>query len=109
MDKNWKEIERRQDGSMWFNKTLGLAVIRSENVEKDGKNWIHVSVSRRSKVPSYDDLKLVKKLFIGDDLEAYQVFPKKSNHVNIHEYCLHLWATDSGPVLPDFTHGTGSI
>lgn len=106
---SWTEIERRIDGSAWANKTLGLFVIESTNKEQDGKMCKHVSLSRKSRLPSYDDMKIVKKQFIGDDRDAIQVFPKSSNHVNIHEYCLHLWCCLDGSPLPDFTNGSGSI
>ena len=63
-----------------------------------GQDWLHVSVSRRSRLPSYDDLKKIKRDFIGDDRAAYQAFPKASEHVNLHEFCLHLWCpTDHDP------------
>jgi hypothetical protein len=106
----WKLLEVRSDGIACMNKALGLAVICSENIEQDGNKWLHVSVSRRSKIPTYDDLALVKRLFMGDDLHAYQCFVASVDHVNIHPYCLHLWARSDGkPALPDFTNGTGSI
>lgn len=40
----------------------------------------------------------------------YQVFAPPSDHVNIHNYALHLFGRLNGkPALPDFTDGTGSI
>lgn len=108
-DKNWKLVEQRSDGEAWVNKSLGLVVISSMAKELDGKFWQHVSLSRKSKVPSYDDMCLVKKLFIGEDKKAIQIFAQKSDHVNIHPYCLHLWHCIDGDSLPDFTHGKGSI
>lgn len=70
----------------------GLRVITSEETHEDGKAWLHVSMSRRSRMPTYDDLATVKRVFVGDDLPAYQIFPVRKEHVNLHEYCLHLWA-----------------
>jgi len=99
----------KADGSSYINKTLGLYVIDSVSKESDGKLWQHVSLSRKSRLPTYDDIKLVKSLFIGDNKDAIQVFPKIENHVNIHPYCLHLWSCLEGSPLPDFTHGTGMI
>jgi len=106
---SWIEIERRSDGSAWANKSLGLIVIESVNKEQDGKLWKHVSLSRRSRLPSYEDMKLVKDKFIGEDKLAIQIFVPKSEHVNIHEYCLHLWCCLDENVLPDFTNGSGMI
>lgn len=70
----------------------------------DGGWWLHVSVSRAKYVPSYDDLADVKRTFVTDDVQAVQIFPRRARHVNIHAYCLHLWACldPDGDGLPDF-------
>jgi len=87
----------------------GLAVMVSKAQYGDGRWWLHVSMSRAKRIPTYEDMATVKKLFVGDDREAVQVFPKASKHVNINPYCLHLFSCDDDGVLPDFTHGSGSI
>ena len=43
-----------------------------------------------------------------DDKKAVFVLPEKEKHVNIHNYCLHLFYSAANP-LPDFTGGSGSI
>jgi hypothetical protein len=68
----------------------GLKVARTVETY-EGQRWLHVSLSRRSQLPSYEDMKLVKHAFIGDDRAAYQVFARAAEHVNVHEFCLHLW------------------
>jgi len=71
---------------------------------QDGKWWLHVSVSRAKYIPSYQDLADVKRPFVTDSLQAVQIFPRRDRHVNIHPYCLHLWAclNPGGDGLPDF-------
>lgn len=88
------------NSNTWMNRSIGLVVILSGEVHNDSR-WLHLSVSRQSRVPSYDDLCLVKRVFIGDR-KAIQVFPPKAEHVNIHNYCLHLWACLDADSLPDF-------
>ena len=105
----WKMAGQLSDGMAWLNKSQGLCVIDSISMELDKKAWRHVSVSRKSKIPSYEDLKLVHKLFIGEENTALHIFPKASKHVNIHKFCLHLWFCLDGDVTPDFTQGTGMI
>jgi hypothetical protein len=70
----------------------------------DVRWWLHVSVSRAKYIPSYDDLADVKRVFVGDALQALQIFPRAKQHVNIHPYCLHLWAClePEGDGLPAF-------
>lgn len=58
--------------------------------------WLHVSVSRSDRLPNWDELSLVKKVFIGEDRAAVHVLPKASDYVNLHEFCLHLWSPEHG-------------
>lgn len=61
----------------------------------DGAGWDHVSVSiygpEAGRLPTWDEMCLVKSIFFYDDEEAFQIHPKKSEYVNSHEGCLHLW------------------
>lgn len=108
LNPNWRLVERTEDGDMWM---IGdLKVIWSIAKEEDGRRWIHVSASRPTRLPSYNDMKRVKSLFIGDSRPAYSVYAPHAEHVNIHSNCLHLWAPFNGiAALPDFSRGTGSI
>lgn len=67
-----------------------------------GQRWMHVSLSRQSKLPSYADICRVKEEIIGKEKKAIQVHPPESEHVNIHPYCLHLWSPIGHDPLPDF-------
>lgn len=53
----------------------------------------HVSVSPRKKlrVPTWNDMCVLKDIFFGCEEEVYQIHPKASEYVNIRENCLHLW------------------
>jgi hypothetical protein len=85
----------------------GLRVMVSAAIERDGKTWLHVSLSRAERIPSWDDLKDVRETFIPDDLVALQVFPPPDEYVNINPHVLHLWACVDGRVTPDFRHDGG--
>ncbi|MFA6843466.1 MAG: hypothetical protein WCR33_03600 [Bacilli bacterium] len=100
-------VEKRVDGKA-YRSSDGMTVIVSSSIEKDGKEWKHVSFARKNRMPSYQDMALVKAIFIGEEFDACMVLPKKEKHVNIHNFCLHLFTTKEWP-LPDFTQGTGSI
>lgn len=75
----------------YVNKGQGLVVMTSIATKDDGHKVLHVSLSRRSRLPDWNDVKRVKDAFIGEDKEAYHVLPKKADYINIHPYCLHLW------------------
>jgi hypothetical protein len=101
----WRVL-RSSECSLWaYNPARDLKVGVSEAIEKDGRRWRHVSASKPKRVPNYEEMCLVKNIFVGDEVEAYQVGAPKSRHVSIHPNCLHWWAPMDGPVLPDFSCG----
>lgn len=68
--------------------------------------WLHLSFSYSKKIPSWEDTTWVKDKFIGDQLEAIVKIPKRSEYVNVHKFCLHLWCPLSNPrFTPDFRLG----
>lgn len=70
----------------------GLAIIFS-----NGGGWEHVSVSRNDRVPTWDEMEWVKREFWEDTDTVMQLHVPPAEHVNHHEYCLHLWR----PATPD--------
>ena len=107
--RGWSLIHTKQDGAAFLNPGTGLIVIVSCATEQDGEAWLHVSMSYDRKLPSYKDMIIVKRAFIGDDKTAIQVFPQKNKHVNYHPYCLHLWHCITRDTVPDFTQGGSMI
>lgn len=53
--------------------------------------WEHVSVSLQHRQPTWDEMCFVKRKFWEDEEMIIQYHPKKSEYVNVHKYCLHLW------------------
>jgi len=89
----------------------GLRAIIDCSQKEDDRWWVHVSVSRKSRCPSHDEMCMVKRDFIGDRY-AYAVYPPAQKYVNIHAYCLHLWALVDelqGRVLPEFSSELGIL
>jgi hypothetical protein len=73
-------------------------------VASAGLGWDHVSVTlldnRRGKIqlidkvqrcPTWEEMCIVKDMFFGEDETVLQYHPPKSEYVNVHPYCLHLW------------------
>lgn len=72
--------------------------------EPGADEWLHASIAREDRMPSYADLVALHKAVFGARY-AYQVFAPPSAHVNIHEHALHLWGRvddGDGRLLPDF-------
>ncbi len=80
-------------GDIYLNGTRGkpLSVVFSW-----GGGWEHVSVSYPNKTPSWDEMCKVKDMFWNDDECVIQFHPPKSEYVNIHPHCLHLWRRCGG-------------
>lgn len=60
-------------------------------IASSGMNWEHVSVSRQDRCPTWDEMCQVKALFWDDHDCVIQYRPPRSEYVNNHPNCLHLW------------------
>lgn len=56
-----------------------------------GGGWEHVSVSYQNRCPTWEEMCRVKEMFWNDEECVVQYHPPKSEYVNYHPYCLHLW------------------
>lgn len=84
-----------------YDEPSGLHVIYTEEVlPPDTRHWLHLSVSRDNRYPSWEDVLTVKEEFIGEEAEAYQILPKLSEYVNIHNNVFHIWSCQDGPLMP---------
>lgn len=82
-------------------------------IVSDGMGWQHVSVSLTNeqpgkrvfsveRCPTWDEMCFVKDQFWSDEETVIQLHPPKSEYVNQHKYCLHLWKPDAIEIpLPD--------
>lgn len=56
-----------------------------------GMPWEHVSVSTKTRCPTWEEMTYIKGLFWGDYETVIQFHPPRSQYVDFHPYCLHLW------------------
>ena len=56
-----------------------------------GGGWEHVSVSLKNRCPNWREMNHVKDLFWHEDVVVMQLHVAKKDHVNLHDYCLHMW------------------
>lgn len=64
----------------------------------DGEGWEHVSVTLSTKKKknverccTWEEMCYLKNLFWDEDEVVVQFHPAKTDYVNMHKYCLHLW------------------
>lgn len=98
----WQIMQPYGDGYA-LRESSGLRLLIDAEFKADGRAWLHVSVSRAKWLPTWDDLKRVKREFIGDNHVAVMVFPESSDYVNIHAFCHHLWHCIDGETICNFT------
>jgi hypothetical protein len=70
-------------------------------IASDGEGWQHVSVSIEGdkRCPSWEVMCEIKDLFWNQEDWVAQFHPAKSQYVNNHPGCLHLWRPTEA-VLP---------
>lgn len=64
-------------------------------IVSDGAGWEHVSVhivsDGKQRTPSWAEMCKIKDFFWDDTETVVQFHPPKSEYVNNHKHCLHLW------------------
>lgn len=95
------EKYREKNGPMGSTSAIGnngLFIVRSLKlltavpvIASDGDGWEHVSVSLPHRCPTWEEMSVIKSKFWDEDDLVVQLHPLKSDYVNCHPYCLHLW------------------
>lgn len=61
-------------------------------IASDGLDWEHVSITiDRNRTPNWEQMCFIKDVFWDEEDIVVQYHPSKSQYVNMHPYCLHLW------------------
>lgn len=87
----------------------------------DGMNWDHITVSLKpagkrkmkpiERCPTWEEMCFIKSIFWDDEEPVMQLHPPKSQWLNNHPYCLHLWAPQKTtiPLPPMLMVGNTSL
>lgn len=59
------------------------------------EGWDHVSVSRKKRTPTWGEMEQIRDLFFKPEEVVMQLHVARSNHINVHPHCLHLWRPHS--------------
>lgn len=99
-------VTRRFVNAHSYRVKLGAVVMTAllEAEVVDGELWGHLSVcgQKPPRLPTWEELRWCKDLFLGKDRKAIQVLPPEKEYVNIHPNVLHLYAPLERDPLPDF-------
>jgi hypothetical protein len=99
---------RRAPNSNHFFSGDGLLIIASAELIA-GERWWHVSLARPNRLPSWDDIRKVKDVFVGRQNTAVSVLPSEDNYVNHHNFCLHIWRCLDREIVPDMRRLGGTL
>lgn len=62
--------------------------------------WDHVSVSKDKRIPNWQEMEQIKRLFFLEDEVAMQLHVTPAAHINWHPRTLHLWRPNDGTLIP---------
>lgn len=69
-------------------------------IASNGGGWEHISVSplnvKRRSCPTWEEMCAIKDMFFEPEERVVEYHPPKSEYVNNHPYCLHLWRYTAG-------------
>lgn len=84
-----------------------LHIIASPGDANESIPWEHVSVSCQKRTPNWTEMCFVKDLFWHSEDTVMQLHPPKSQWINNHPFCLHLWRPlrDNIPLPPQIAVG----
>lgn len=63
-----------------------------------GDGWDHVSVSRATRCPNWEEMEHVARHFFRSDEVAMQLHVPTRDHINYHPHCLHWWRPLTGEI-----------
>ncbi len=69
-------------------------------IASDGEGWDHVSVSTPVRCPTWEEMCVIKGVFWDDEDCVMQLHPPRSDYVNMHPFCLHLWRPTGAAQIP---------
>lgn len=95
MKKENKEIDRYRTAGAGNNGAYMIPIHSCGSivmvVSSDGLGWDHVSVSLKNRCPKWEEMCFIKDLFFDPEETIVQFHPKRSEYMDNHPYCLHLW------------------
>ena len=94
----WPQTEAAGTFKVYVN---GRSFYVAVSVDFDkGEIWEHISVTPKNqkRCPTWDEMAAIKDMFFLPEEECVQFHPKRSEYVNLSEFCLHIWRAVNGSV-----------
>jgi hypothetical protein len=78
-------------GSLWLSREKHLRLI----VSVDG-GYLHASISHPDRYPTWAEIMRVRDWIFPAEMEVVMVLARRSEYVNLHPNCFHLWQSRCG-------------
>lgn len=74
-----------------------MVIASVDDCGKDGlMEHISVTPKNQKRCPTWDEMAAIKDMFFLPEEECVQFHPKRSEYVNHHQFCLHIWRPVNG-------------
>ena len=67
-------------------------------IASDQMGWDHVSVSTKYRVPTWDEMEYIKRMFWEKESTVFQFHPPVSKYINNCVNCLHMWRNQKSEI-----------
>ena len=89
---NWKEFQApggniATPGGRWY--CWGHLAVCVGDPKVEGCH--HISISHPFRYPTWDEIHAARYYFLPEDIDCAIFLPKKSEYVNLHPNCFHVW------------------
>lgn len=69
-------------------------------LDKAAGHWLHISVSRRTKTPTWQEMETARAELGYVDRLFIQMHPPRAHWLNLHQHCLHMFSRIDGDAIP---------
>lgn len=85
-------------------------VIFSKESWGKGQERLHASIAHPFRLPAWEEVKFVRYTLFPDEMTVAQILPPKSEYVDMHKNCFHLWELKKEEICRDSQReeGTGA-
>ncbi len=88
----WKRMIISGINEEYYTHSSGISALPSVNKMDDNSRWYCIYCYKLDKMPTWEEMYEIKRIFVGDDREALMVFPLHEDYVS-SRFGIHIWAS----------------
>lgn len=87
------------EGGVWSTDD-GLSIIATIDPDRRVGRFLHVSLARQDRDPSWNEILMVRYTFYPKTTDVFMVLPKDGDHLNVHPHTFQMRDWPTGWELP---------